>query len=364
MSRRTPEELWDGDDRFARLARAALVPAGWLYGAGVGLRNRLYDTGRFGVERVDLPVVCVGNLRVGGSGKTPLVIWLVEQLMERRRRPLVVSRGYGAPNGRRAVADRIVAVAHPLPSSLPAGVIAVDAEDSAGGAAGDESVLIARRTGVPVVTGVDRARACRMAAAMFDVDVIVLDDGFQHRRLHRDLDLVIVDDGDRRGRMLPAGPLRESPRSLGRADFVIDTGRAAPPGSITMVGTPEGLVGAVARDVAAEPVDRLRGLSVLPVAGIARPKRFVEELVRLGARVEEPLLFGDHHDYSAADWSRIERRAVSVDLAVTTEKDWVKLEAFTRDAPADWIRALRYGVALHGAEAMLERIVQLDAKQG
>ncbi len=363
MKLRTIEQLWRDQDAVARLSRAALVPVSWLYGAVIWGRNRVYDSGGGGVARVDVPVICIGNLTVGGSGKTPAVMWLVAQLLARGLRPVVVARGYGGNP------EQITSVSSPLPSRLPEGVRAVDAAEPAGGGsgsaagavAGDEAVLIARRAGVPVVTGADRTQACRMAIAMFDADIIVLDDGFQHRRLRRDLDVVIVNTADRRARLLPAGPLREPLSSLERADFVIDTGRGAPPGSITMEGVAEALVAEVARDAAQETVGRLSGARVLAVAGIARPQRFLLMLGKLGARLVDPVLFEDHHSYTATDWDAIVRRAAGVDLVVTTEKDLVKLEAFVSPESVLPLRALRYGVTVHGGEAILQRIGQFDA---
>jgi tetraacyldisaccharide 4'-kinase len=358
VSGRSIEDLWGGNAVSSRLARVALSPASWAFAAATGLRNLLYDARLLTAEHVDLPVVCVGNLRVGGSGKTPLVMWLVEQLRDRGRRPVVVSRGYGAAPA------KLVVVAAPLPVTVPAGVIALDANAPAGRDAGDEAVLVARRMGVPVVCGADRVAACRTASAVFGADIIVLDDGFQHRRLYRDLDLVIVDSADRDARLLPAGPLRERPSALERADFVIDTGCAAEPGCITMVGAPEALVRAVGREVDREPLGRLRGARVVAVAGIAKPERFVGALEALGAEVVWVELFDDHHSYSAEDWDRVKEMAASADLVVTTEKDLVKLEAFVEDDGfAARLFALRHGVALMGGDAILERIAQFDASE-
>lgn len=357
MKRLGIEQLWRDDVAGARLSRAALVPASWLFRTATWVRNRLYDQRLLAVERADAPVVCVGNLTVGGSGKTPLVIWLVERLLERGRRPVVVSRGYAS------AARRTTAVATPLPSQLPAGVSAVDSREPAGPLAGDEAVLVARRTGIPVVTGADRIAACRTALAMYDADIIVLDDGFQHRRLHRDLDIVIVDEADRAALVLPAGPLREGMRALERADFVVDTGRGAAPGSITMEGAPEALVARVSREAELESLSRLKGAAVLAIAGIARPRRFIGMLESHGAQVIEAHVFADHHNYTLADWETLDRAAERADLIVTTEKDLVKLEAFASRDSRPPLRALRYGVSVEGADALLERIGGFDVRE-
>jgi len=196
---------WTGQTPGARALRLALVPASAAYRAAVGLRNGLYDHGWLAARRVPARVLSVGNLTVGGTGKTPAALWLAERLAARGRRVGIVARGYR----KRRPGPVVVGVD---------GRALVSAEDG-----GDEAVMLARRFAGPVVTGERRHEAASLACARFALDTIVLDDGFQHHRLRRDLDIVVVDAvrpfGN--GQLLPAGHLREPPGALGRAGLLV-----------------------------------------------------------------------------------------------------------------------------------------------
>jgi tetraacyldisaccharide 4'-kinase len=303
------------------LAVALLTPPALAYRAAVAWRNRRYDRPGAAVHP-GIPVISVGNLTVGGTGKTPLTAWIAGRLLEEGRRPAVVSRGYGGSSGRGpCIVSR---GAGPL---LPAAV------------AGDEPVLLARLLpGVRVVVGSDRvagARAAREAGA----DVLVLDDGFQHRRLARDLDLVLLDSHDPFGayRLLPSGPLREPVASLKRAHAVILT-RSRP-------GEPFPFLERVIRRHAGQvPVlragHRPTGFvdaagSVRPpparavaFCGIGSPDAFLVDLVREGVEVLEERRFPDHHRFRAAELTEITALAQRHGaVPVTTEKDLVRLPA-------------------------------------
>jgi tetraacyldisaccharide 4'-kinase len=189
---RLAERVWYGTDRAARLARAALAPAAALFRAGVGARGALYDRGVLRVERLPVPALSVGNLTVGGTGKTPVAAWLAERLRARGARPALVLRGVGGDE------PRVHALLNP---------------------------------DVPVVTGADRVAGVRAAVAL-GADSVVLDDGFQHRRAGRDADLVLVsaerfDAGS--VRLLPAGPYREGLAALARASAAAVTRKVASP---------------------------------------------------------------------------------------------------------------------------------------
>jgi tetraacyldisaccharide 4'-kinase len=257
------------------------------------------------LARVALPQIVVGNLALGGSGKTPLTIALVDALRARGWRPGVISRGYGGstPGPERVLGD-----------SAPARV-------------GDEPALIVRRTGAPVAIAHARSRAAELLAASGEVDLLIADDGLQHYALARDIEIAVV-DGRRRygnGRLLPAGPLREPPERAAGCDFVVVNGGEAQAGEVAMrleLGAARALVGGEPRSL-----QDFAGARVHAVAGIGDPERFFAALRALGL-VVEPHPFPDHHAYSAGDFAF----AVGVPLLMT-EKDAVKCSEF---AAAHW----------------------------
>jgi len=328
---------WLGRTPSARALRMTLVPAAAAYRAAVGLRNHLYDRGWLAARRVPAWVVSVGNLTVGGTGKTPAALWLAERLAARGHRVGIVARGYR----KRRPGPVVVGVE---------GRALVTPEDG-----GDEAVMLARRFAGPVVTGERRHEAAALACARFALDTIVLDDGFQHRALARDADLVLVADDAAADWCLPAGSLREPPGALRRARAVLAVGDAAasvPPGTVVFRGRLAPLAAVRARDGAfhAEPLDALVGRDVVAVAGIARPERLVETLGRLGARVRDVLRFPDHHAYTAADARRIAAAARAGTL-VTTEKDLTKLERFPG---LEALVALRVDLEVEDEAALLD----------
>lgn len=321
-----------------RILRAALVPAAVAYGAVASARNRLYDAGWLATRRVPARVLSVGNLTVGGTGKTPTALWLAERLVARGLRTGVVARGYGRQT-------RGVVVVGEDGSPL------VDAE-----AGGDEAVLLSRRFAGPVVVGERRADAAALAQARFALDAIVLDDGFQHRALARDADLVLATADDARDWPLPAGRLREPARGLRRARALLAIdgtpptsagipqfrGRLQPTG-VVRVGPDGGWT--------AEPLDTLSGTDVTAVAGIARPERFLGTLAAIGARVREVLRFPDHHRYTADDARRI---AAAGGPVVTTEKDLVKLARFPGLLSA---AAVRVALEIEEGDALVDMLL-------
>ncbi|OOG24581.1 tetraacyldisaccharide 4'-kinase [Thioalkalivibrio denitrificans] len=282
----------------------ALFPLSLVYCALMRLRRMVY--GWLPARRVPArAVIVVGNLTVGGTGKTPMVIWLCRLLAMHGYRPGVVSRGHG---GRRDHARALLVT----PESDPAHV-------------GDEPVLIAARTGCPVVVDRRRPRGARLLVTELGCDVVVADDGLQHYALARDVEIVMI-DGARRfgnGLCLPAGPLRESADRLGDADFVVATGRAAP-GEFPME-----LVAPVAIKVAdpseAQPLKSFAGKAVHGVAGIGNPERFFTMLEAARIRVDRHA-FPDHHPYRAGDIRFPDSLPV-----LMTEKDAVKCRAIADD---------------------------------
>lgn len=298
---------------IAPFARAASE----VFGAASSARAALYRRGVLKSARVDRPVISVGNLAVGGSGKTPFCALLVRRLAERR--VAIVSRGYG-----RRSQDSLVVVSRgdgPL----------VDVET-----AGDEPFLLAEQTNAIVVVCADRARGAREAIAL-GADVVLLDDGFQHFALSRDVDLVLLDAGDPfgNGALLPRGPLREPISALSRASaIVLNHGDEAPdPVALEARVDPRALppgapiVHVVVEASATRPLD---GRRVAILSGIARPSRFERTVQRLGATIVHAAHEGDHVWFDEATVSRFASSASNADLWVTTAKDAVRLPAEVR----------------------------------
>jgi len=341
------ERAWTADDAGSRLLRALLVPAAAAYGAAVAVRNAAYDRGLLAVARVPALVVSVGNLSVGGTGKTPAALWLAERLAARGRRVAIVARGY---RKRRRGVVVVGTGAGPL----------VDPDDG-----GDEAVMLARRFAGPVVAAERRADAAAHACRAFGCDAIVLDDGFQHRALHRDADLVLVAGDPRALRLLPAGPLREPAVALRRARAVLlldGTPAGARPGGAVGAAWPPTFRGRIVPRALVRPqgaawieegLGSLAGVAVVAVAGVARPERFLASLAACGARVTRHLRFPDHHRYGAEDVRAIAAAAREAPL-VTTEKDLVKLE---RHGALSGLRALRVALEVDDGEALVADLV-------
>jgi tetraacyldisaccharide 4'-kinase len=306
------ESTWD------RIGPAAilLLPLTAAFAAASFLRRALYRAGWLKSWRARVPVIVVGNITAGGSGKTPLVIAIVEALRAAGMRPGVVSRGYGAV---------------PPGAEDPLGVVRVFPGITTPERAGDEPVLIAERCGVPVFVSTDRPRAVEaLLAANPEVDVVVSDDGLQHYALARDVEIAVV-DGTRlfgNGMLLPSGPLREPPSRLASVDAVVVNGEIASfdlaRRTFSMVPGNERFVSlADARALApAEFALMARGARVHAVAGIAHPGRFFEHLARLGVNARAHA-FSDHHAFQPG-----ELRLDDADLVVMTEKDAVKCRSF------------------------------------
>jgi tetraacyldisaccharide 4'-kinase len=312
-----------------------------FFRAGAALRAALYGGGVLDAVRAAAPVVSIGNVAVGGAGKTPAAIAVARSLMARGRAVAILSRGYGAARSD----PRVVS----------------DGREVLLGAAdgGDEPVLMARRLpGARVVCGPSRAELARMAVRDLGADALVLDDGFQHRALGRDLDVVVLDAARPfgNGRLLPAGPNRE-PRSALRRAGLLWLSRADQAGGEALAALRilareatgrepvesrhapvDVLDGSLRRSFG---VEELRGRRVLLLAGIARPEGFRRTLAALGAEVAAEAIFPDHHPFAPGELERALRAASAArcELVATTEKDAVRLPA---EAAADpRLRAVR-----------------------
>ena len=274
--------------RRSHPAALALLPLSLLFRVLAGLRRRLYRAGVLSSVRLPVPVIVVGNIAVGGSGKTPVVEWLVRQLLAAGKRPGIVSRGYGSRQG-----DEVALV--------PA--------DGDPARFGDEPVLLARLCGCPVAIGRDRPAAAQaLLQGHPECDVLISDDGMQHYRLARDLELAVVDERVLGNRWpLPAGPLREPLSRLAAVDLVIAHDGLSPLLRAALHLTPVfpmHLEGADFRSLADParllPAVAFAGRRVHAVAGIGRPQRFFDQLASMGLDVV-PHPFPDHHRFVAAD---------------------------------------------------------------
>jgi len=293
--------IWSGESPLWLL----LLPLSWLYGLVSGLIRLSYKVGLKRAWRAPVPVVVVGNLTAGGNGKTPVVIWLVEQLTQRGIRVGVVSRGYGGK------AER-----YPL---LLTG-------QTTTAQAGDEPVLIFQRTGAPVAVSPVRSEAVQALLSQTDVQMVITDDGLQHYALARDKEIVVI-DGVRRfgnGWWLPAGPMRERASRLKSVDAVIVNGGTAQAGEIPMQlrpGLAVNLVTGERRDVAEFP-------NLVAMAGIGHPPRFFSTLEACGARLLNTVPLADHQALSQAQVAGFTAPGQTL---IMTEKDAVKCRAFARD---------------------------------
>ncbi len=305
-----------------------------LYGLIISARNHLYDTGLKAEHDAGVPVVSIGNIEAGGTGKTPFTIALCRELVVRGLRPVIVTRGYKG---------RLKGVVQVGPGH--------DFRD-----VGDEALLMAHVAGVPVIKSPDRVRGALYARDVLKAGIVLLDDGFQHRRIKRDLDIVLVSGDISKESLLPLGRLREPVRSLRRADIVVYTKGSGCTG-IHAELLPASLVDGSGR---IHDLTMLKGKKVLAVSGIARPQHFIATLEGLGATVQG-LSFHDHHAFTSRDMEKITARASAADLIVTTEKDMVRLNPSMFDDR--WL-ALRVEMHIEGIETIVREIEGIVKKSG
>jgi tetraacyldisaccharide 4'-kinase len=283
-----------------------LWPASLVFGVAVVARRFLYKIKILGSKHPGVPVIVVGNLVAGGSGKTPLVLRIVEILRAHGWKPGIVSRGYGGSAAAKGGAPREATIA---------------AEP---GEVGDEPILLARRSGCPVWVAPERGAACRALREQHpECDVIVTDDGLQHYALARDIEICVVDGrGFGNGFLMPAGPLREPPSRLRSVDAVVTHGAAEVDGYAMKLEGDSLVCMTDARDV--RPVKSFAGQKVHAVAGIGDPKRFFLQLARHGVK-PVPHPFEDHHPFRAGELEFGDGAPV-----VMTEKDAVKCKRFAK----------------------------------
>ena len=346
---RLTQHIWQRQGFWGEIGWLALTPLSLGFSALVRARNLLYDQGWLPIERPTFKVISVGNLTVGGTGKTPMVLWLAQALQSRGHRVGILTRGYGGSNKEVTVVG------------TAGQAIATPAE------VGDEPVMLARTFAGVVISGRDRVAAAGLARRRFDLDVVILDDGFQHRQLDRDVDLLLINSrrGTGNGWLLPAGPLREPSMAIRRADVVIIT-KGGTPGQDGWSATgqtgpvfygdlqPTTLLSSVRGRWHELPVGLLSGKRVMALTGIADPIPFYHLLRGWEAEIAEVMEFPDHHAYTQLDWRAISLASQKFDLIVTTEKDLVKLERFP--SAAGKLVALRVRMEIEHEDQLLDLV--------
>jgi tetraacyldisaccharide 4'-kinase len=315
-------------------------PLTGLYGAATALRNTLFDRGVLSARRLEQPVVSVGNLSVGGSGKTPFVIALGELLQARGIRFDVLSRGYGRKTR---------------------GVLVVEKDGNAADF-GDEPLLIARRLGVPVIVGESRYDAGRVAEQKFQPQLHLLDDGFQHRSLVRDFDIVLMTERDFDDRLLPSGRLREPLSSLQRADAIaLPQGFSAYDPVIEKFAQQGKLIWRMKRDLAIPAVP----ISPIVFCGIARPQQFFAQVRAAGITPAAEVEFRDHHAYNRSDIERLlaMRGKLGAGGFLTTEKDAVNLGSLSLQADLNPFAVAALRLTLDDPANVVEAVLARIAKR-
>lgn len=307
-------------------------PISALFGAGVKARNTLYDRGVFKVHELARPVISVGNISIGGTGKTPFVVALGELLKQRGIAFDILSRGYGRSSTGIAVVD---------PNGSRAQF-------------GDEPLLLARKLGVPVIVGADRYQAGLLAEKQFASSLHLLDDGFQHRRLHRDFDIVLLPAADCAGTLLPIGRLREPLSALRRADAVALPDPLDQSPNIKRVWQ-------VHRQLElSHPSGKL-----IAFCGIGRPKQFFDGLKTAGQELASEVVFRDHYSYGQRDLDRLLelKKRTGADGFITTEKDAINLGALTTQLEP--LRTATLTMELEAPEQAITEMLQvLEQRSG
>lgn len=346
-----------------RAAPIALAPLSLVYGAAVNIRSALYRNGIFKTQTVGVPVISVGNITTGGTGKTPLVEWIAGRLAERGERVCVLTRGYRRANP----AERVVV--------SDGERIVVDTSQS-----GDEAMMLARSLvgKAAVVCDANRVAGARWAIENLHPDVLILDDGFQHVRIGRDLDIVTLDAMNPwgNGRLLPAGILREPIDSLRRADCIIvtrsseaiETGlqeRIKQATDAPTVRSTTVISRITPLDSPELEADReaLRQHPVAAFCGIGNPNAFFQQLRAGGFDLRHTKVFRDHHEYSQADIDRLTRRATAtgVQALITTAKDAVKLGSMRFTLPC---YVIEIEMQIQEADRLLALIADAIEKKG
>lgn len=351
--------VWERRGITGKLGWLFLLPFSWIYRLAVQFRNLSYRGHWIRAQALDRPVISIGNLTVGGTGKTPTCLWLAQQLSERGFKVAILSRGYKRGESRPVILtpdDKAFNLAH------------IGAEIAA---AGDEPFLMVRMYGQTVAVGKNRSEAARELLRRREVDVFILDDGFQHRRLKRDADLLLL-GSDASGRMLPSGPFREPRRAGRRADFFLLTGAHEKWKRFLQAQRSQGiysgclkassLVGFESGRWKEYPLSLLHRSRILAVSGIAHPGSFYSIIHEWEGEIVDTFEFRDHHDYTAADWQQINRRGHHADIILTTEKDLMKLIRFP--FAKDKLFALRVAMDVEDGPGLIQALMERIGRAG
>ena len=344
---RLVQKIWTRQGFLGVLGWLAAVPLSILFSSVVRVRNFLYEKGILRSEQPPLHIISVGNLTVGGTGKTPFVLWLARLLHAQHHRVAILSRGYKGKN-------------KGVTTAGTDGRVQATPEE-----VGDEAVMLARTFSDVVLAGRDRVRAARLAQETYRVEVLILDDGFQYRRLGRSLDILLLDAQQKGTWVLPAGPFREPSTAIRRADLVI----------VTKGGTvqlqqdyaaslhiqekpfffanprPTALIHSTHGEWQELPLFLLAHKKVMVVSGVATPALFHRFVREADAEIIDMMVFPDHHVYTERNWQTIVSASRACDFVVTTEKDLVKLEKFP--FATDKLVALRIDMEVSDVEQLL-----------
>ena len=338
LQRTTDVKLW----------QVLLLPFSWLYGLGIILRNWCYDAGVFKITKVNVPVISVGNLTLGGTGKTPMVEYLIRYFQSRNKSVAVLSRGYKRSSE---------------------GTVIITSRQKERGSAellGDEPYQIARKfPNITVIVDEQRPRGAKIAEQEHS-DVILLDDGFQHRALHRDVDIVMMGNGERISStpMLPAGMRREPLSSLRRASVLVFNGKTSTlknnfynKPQISISYHP---VACRRFDGHSQSLEQLKGKTCVAFCGIASPESFKTMLLQQGVNVLDWNIFPDHHRYSQDDLDDAMKmfREQKVDYILTTEKDTARLRNTPLKFPREMFYYLEIQVKIEEGEEMFHSLLQ------
>ncbi len=307
-----------------------LLPWSWIFIILSVTRRWLYQNKVLATHKLSVPVIIIGNISVGGTGKTPLVIWLAKQLMQAGYKPGIISRGFGGSYQGEVTTN-----------SKPQDV-------------GDEPVLIAQRTLCPVFVGANRAVMGQELLKTYpQCDIVISDDGLQHYRLARDIELAVM-DGERlfgNGCLLPAGPLRETEKRLTKVDAIVVNGDATQIQQAYTMQMQAGQLTNVANNQITASIVDFQYKKILAVAGIGHPERFFQQLITIGINCQTQK-YADHYAFQLKDFSNIE-----ADIILMTEKDAVKCTEFCQGELANKMWYLPIDAVLADGEQLMRRIL-------
>ncbi len=298
-------DFWYQKSFKARLMAAILLPLAWLFGFIAWLRKTLYRVHILKAYRPTIPVIIIGNLSVGGNGKTPVTLWLAELLQKNGLKVGIISRGYGSKS---PYYPRIVKIDDPATE------------------VGDEPLLLAKRSGVPVCIGANRQQAIELLQQHYPLDVILSDDGLQHYALARDLEIVVIEArrGLGNGLLMPAGPLRESEKRLQSVDLIINNGGLTPYSQNVMQLIPSCAINVQTGE--RKSLDDFQHQTAIALAGIGNPRRFFDMLTDMDIILQDTFAFADHQ---AFDQSLLANLPDDMPVFMT-EKDAVKCHPFAK----------------------------------